>query len=41
MTDVLSEEFWSPLLSHDGFKYYVRRAYQIGGTIEEIDMELE
>ena len=41
MTDVLSEEFWSPLLSHDGFKDYVRRAYQIGGTIEEIDMELE
>ena len=41
MADVLSEEFWLPLLSDDGFKDYVRRAYQIGGTIEEIDMELE
>ena len=41
MSETLTDEFWSDLLASDQFRDYITRGYQIGGVIEEIEMDLE
>ena len=41
MADTMTEEFWAPLLEGDEFKEFIRKGYQIGAVIEEINMDLE
>jgi hypothetical protein len=39
--DTREREFWDDMLADDGFKDFVRKGYQIGGEIEELDLDLE
>ena len=39
--DTMTEEFWAPLFEGDAFKEFIRKGYQIGASIEEIEMDLE
>ena len=41
LADTMTEEFWAPLFEGDEFKEFIRKGYQIGAVIEEIDMDLE
>ena len=39
--DTRKREFWDDMLADDGFKDFVRKGYQIGGEIEDLDLDLE
>lgn len=39
--DTLSGDFWSPIFDETDFKDFVRKSYQIGGEIAELDLDLE
>jgi RecA/RadA recombinase len=39
--DTKEAEFWQPVFENTDFKEFVRKAYQIGGDITDIDLDLE
>jgi len=39
--DTRKREFWDDMLADDGFKDFVRKGYQIGGEIEDLNLDLE
>jgi RecA/RadA recombinase len=39
--DTRSAEFWNPIFENTDFKDFVRKSFQIGGEISELEMELE
>lgn len=39
--DTREDSFWESLLTESDFKEFVRKSYQIGGEIEELELELE
>ena len=39
--DTRKEEFWADLLQDEDFKGFIRKGYQIGGEIEELELDLE
>lgn len=39
--DTRTDTFWEPILTESDFKEFVRKSYQIGGEIEELELELE
>ena len=36
-----TKEFWEDMLDDEDFKAFIRSGYQIGGTISDLDLELE
>ena len=36
-----TKEFWEDMLADDKFKEFIRKGYQIGGEIEDLDLDLE
>jgi RecA/RadA recombinase len=39
--DTLTAEFWDPIFEETDFKDFIRRSYQIGGDIAELDLDLD
>ena len=39
--DTLTAEFWNPIFEETDFKDFIRRSYQIGGDIAELDLDLD
>ena len=39
--DTRSAEFWEPIFENTDFKDFIRKSFQIGGEITDLDMELE
>ena len=39
--DTKEAEFWQPIFAETDFKEFVRKAFQIGGDITDIDLDLE
>ena len=39
--DTRSAEFWDPIFENTDFKDFIRKSFQIGGEITDLDMELE
>jgi len=39
--DTRADTFWESILTESDFKEFVRKSYQIGGEIEELELDLE
>jgi hypothetical protein len=39
--DTRADTFWESVLTESDFKEFVRKSYQIGGEIEELELDLE
>jgi RecA/RadA recombinase len=39
--DTLTADFWDPIFAETDFKDFIRRSYQIGGDIAELDLDLD
>ncbi len=39
--DTMTADFWDPIFTETDFKDFIRRSYQIGGDIAELELDIE